>query len=219
MFIIELGVIYKVIYHILEGNSELPKADFKIFDVELITGGITSFIRLIPFYILLALIGYIDNFIIYFIGLIILFILFNLIGLVLAHGINTDSYIDGIVKLPEMIKSIEIGTLIIFIIVNVFLGLAAAVVMFILSMIFIFIPILGFIITVIFYFIILGVLILYFVLASTYMYKEYVITNKNEFNENEFNIVLKYPRNTNTTPETNDTEASPKYDVTEEKKE
>ena len=91
--------------------------------------------------------------------------------------------------------------------------------MFILSMIFIFIPILGFIITVIFYFIILGVLILYFVLASTYMYKEYVITNKNEFNENEFNIVLKYPRNTNTTPETNDTEASPKYDVTEEKKE
>ena len=110
MFIIELGVIYKVIYHILEGNSELPKADFKIFDVELITGGRTSFIRLIPFYILLALIGYIDNFIIYFIGLIILFILFNLIGLVLAHGINTDSYIDGIVKLPEMIKSIEIGT-------------------------------------------------------------------------------------------------------------
>ncbi|RAP52382.1 MAG: hypothetical protein BZ133_01170 [Methanosphaera sp. SHI613] len=197
--ILELGVVTRIIQHVLNGNEGLLKGDFNLYNADLIVDGIKSFIRMLIIFVLIFAVyfvmiamGYSSGsnltfIIIMLIAAIIMSILFSLSGFVLAHDINTDSFVDGIIKLPSILKSVGIGNFILFMIINLILLVVMGLLIGFLSLI----PIIG---SIIGNSIISTAFLFYFILASTYLYREYVMENKNEFNENEFNLVLKYPK-------------------------
>lgn len=198
LYIILFGIVYEIIAYILKGNNDLLKPDFNIYRPDLFINGIKSVVMLIIFFIIMIIIYVFimsmavlsQNLMIILYAIIagiIVLILTSFSGILLAHGINTNTYIDGIKNFPRILDSIGYGNFAIFIVVNLMISVAAAIISGLLS----FIPFIG---PVIVSSIISAGLLFYFVMASAYIYRQYVLENPNHFNENEFNIVLGYPR-------------------------
>lgn len=204
--IVILGLFYEIISHLLEGNDKLIKPDFSIYNIDLIVNGIKSFLMLLVFIILAAVlfsvfisIGSLTHdtvitVVVILISAIIFAILLTLSGLILAHGINTNSYNDGIRRIPNIVTSIGLGNIILFMFVNLIILIGGAVIVG-------FFTIIPFIGSIIGNSIVSAAFSFYFVLASTYMYKEYVLDNRNDFNENSYNKILGYPKTNYTVEE------------------
>ena len=204
--ILSLGIITRIITHVLQGHNDLLKPNFDIYDVDLLISGLKSLVMvfiwyLVIFLIFMALLFLINQgidivgLILALISFVIMVILFTLSGFVLAHGINTDSLFDGVIELPSIVKTVGMGNIFIFIIANLFILIACGFVSGIIGII----PFIG---SIIGSALVSAFFSFYFFLASAYMYREYVFINQSKFNVNQFNMVLGYPRtNPTNTPE------------------